>query len=117
MCEADLQPVLDTLRTLKKSGVWVEITNLMIPGCNDDPKMIAAMADWIRKNLGPETPLHFSRFFPLYKLTNLPPTPVETLDRARETAVKAGLYYVYVGNVPGHQANNTYCQKCGKMIV
>ncbi|GAM09242.1 putative protein [Geobacter sp. OR-1] len=117
MCEADLEPVLETLKTLKKSGVWLELTNLVIPGQNDDLVTIRRMADWIRQNLGAETPLHFSRFFPLYKLTHITPTPVSTLEKARETARKAGLKYVYIGNLPGHAGNNTYCPKCAKLVV
>ena len=115
--EAELAPVLATLKTLKKSGVWVEITNLVIPGYNDDPVMIRKMAEWIRGNLGGETPLHFSRFFPLYKMTAVPPTPVPTLEKARETALRAGLQFVYIGNVPGHAGNSTHCPKCRRVVV
>jgi pyruvate formate lyase activating enzyme len=75
------------------------------------------MSRWIRENLGADTPLHFSRFFPLYKMTAVPPTPVPTLDRARAIAQKAGLRYVYVGNVPGHSANSTYCPKCLRVVL
>jgi pyruvate formate lyase activating enzyme len=117
VCEAELEPVLETLKTLKKSGVWVEITNLVIPGHNDDPEMLRKMAAWIRGNLGGETPLHFSRFFPLYKMTSIQPTPVSTLERARTIAMQAGLKYVYIGNVPGHAGNSTYCPRCGKMVI
>ncbi len=117
LCAGELGPVLETLKSLKKSGVWVEITNLVIPGKNDDQAMVRQMAQWIRANLGAETPLHFSRFFPLYQLTNLPPTPVETLEKARATAQKAGLKYVYIGNVPGHAGENTCCPKCMALLV
>jgi pyruvate formate lyase activating enzyme len=117
MCEAELEPVLNTLKTLKKSGVWLELTNLVIPGHNDDLATIRRMADWIRQNLGAETPLHFSRFFPLYKLTHITPTPVSTLEKARDAAMKAGLKYVYIGNLPGHAGNNTFCPKCAKLVV
>ena len=116
-CEADLAPVLETLKALKKAGVWLEITNLVIPGANDDPKQVAAMCDWIVKNLGPDVPLHFSRFGPLYQLTSLPPTPPETLEQCRVIALKAGLHYVYIGNLPGNFAENTYCPKCGKLVI
>ncbi len=117
ICSAWLDPVLATLKGLKKAGVWLEITNLVIPGHNDDPRMITEMCRWIRNNLGPETPLHFSRFFPLYQLTMVPPTPVATLERARSIALKEGLLYVYVGNVPGHEGNNTFCPTCHKSVI
>lgn len=117
MCEAELEPVLASLKTLKRAGVWLELTNLVIPGHNDDIATIRRMAEWIRTNLGPETPLHFSRFFPLYKLTHIAPTPVATLEKARDTALKAGLHYVYVGNLPGHEGNNTFCPKCKRLLV
>jgi len=117
MCEAELGPVLETIKTLKRSGVWVEITNLVIPGYNDDPGTIAKMCEWIRNEVGINTPVHFSRFYPLYKLTGVQPTPVGTLEKAREAALKAGLHYAYIGNVPGHAGENTYCPKCGKMVI
>jgi pyruvate formate lyase activating enzyme len=116
-CEAELNPVLETIKTLKKSGVWVELTNLVIAGHNDDPKMITTMCNWVNTNLGADTPVHFSRFFPMYKMTAVPPTPVSTLERAREIGLKAGLHYPYVGNVPGHPGENTYCPNCKKMII
>jgi pyruvate formate lyase activating enzyme len=114
---AQLQPVLDTLKTVKKQGVWLEITNLIIPGLNDDPKEIKAMCEWIRENLGPDTPVHFSRFMPSFKLQNLPPTPVSKLEEAYKIAQDSGLNYVYIGNVPGHAGENTYCPQCKKLIV
>jgi pyruvate formate lyase activating enzyme len=117
MCAGELAPVLETLKRLKGKGVWLEITNLVIPGYNDSLGTIADMCGWIRRNLGAETPLHFSRFFPLYQLTAVQPTPVKTLEAAREIAMKAGLKYVYVGNVPGHPGNSTYCPTCRKMVI
>ena len=114
---AELQPVLDTIKTVKKSGVWLEITNLIIPGVNDDPKDIKRMCQWIKENVGPDTPLHFSRFTPMFKLQNLPPTPISKLEEAYRIAKDAGLNYVYVGNVPGHPGENTYCPQCGKIVV
>lgn len=112
-----LQPVLDTLRILKEEGVWTEITNLIVPTWNDDMEMIGKMCEWLVKNGMKNFPLHFSRFNPLYKLTNLPATPVKTLEKARSTAVKAGMKFVYIGNVPGHDAENTYCPKCQSLII
>ncbi len=112
-----LYPVLETLKTLKKQGVWLEITNLLIPTKNDSIGMIKDLCQWIKDELGNDTPIHFSRFYPLYKLQNLPPTPIETLKKASEIAHNVGLHYVYIGNVPGIPEENTYCPSCGKMIV
>ncbi len=112
-----LEPVLNTLKILKKEGVHLEITNLVLPGLNDNPQEITRMCLWINENLGSDTPVHFSRFFPTYKFIALNPTPVETLEKAREIALECGLKYVYIGNVAGHQAENTYCPKCGKMVI
>ena len=117
ICEAELNPVLETIKTLKKSGVWVEITNLVIPGYNDDMKMITKMCEWVKNDVGADTPVHFSRFYPMYKMTGVAPTPVSTLEKAREIAVKTGLHYPYVGNVPGNPGDNTYCPNCKKMLV
>ncbi|MDP3730345.1 MAG: AmmeMemoRadiSam system radical SAM enzyme [Candidatus Omnitrophota bacterium] len=114
---ASLEPVLNTLKTVKKEGVWLEITNLIIPGLNDDPKEIRSMCEWIRDNLGADTPVHFSRFMPSFRLQNLPPTPVSKLEEAYKIAKDAGLDYVYIGNVPGHAGENTYCPQCKKLIV
>ncbi|MBL0713012.1 MAG: AmmeMemoRadiSam system radical SAM enzyme [Desulfosarcina sp.] len=112
-----LQPVLETLKTLHRRGVHLEITTLVVPGYVDDEAMIQAMCGWIREHLGPDHPLHFTRFVPHYKLNRLPPTPVSTLERCRAMALEAGLHYVYVGNVPLHDANHTYCHQCGKRVV
>ncbi len=117
MSEGSLEPVLRTLKILKESGVELELTTLIVPGFNDDPAVIKKMCIWIRDNLGEETPLHFSRFFPLYKLAALNPTPPEVLEKAREVALAAGLKYVYVGNLAGNLAENTYCPACGKLLV
>ena len=117
LCGGELTPVLETLKTLKQERVHVEITNLVIPTKNDEMPVIKEMCLWIKKELGADTPLHFSRFYPLYRLKTLPPTPVSTLDKARAVASSAGLEYVYVGNVPGHEGENTFCPKCKKMII
>jgi len=116
-CEGELKPVLETLKTLKEKGVWLEITNLVITGQNDDPAMIAEMCSWIKTNLGPDVPVHFSRFFPMYKMTNVAPTPVPIIERARDIALKAGLHYAYTGNVPGNAGENTYCPGCQRPII
>jgi len=112
-----LQPVLDTLKILKEEGVWLEIINLVIPTWTDDFDMIKEMCDWLADNGLESVPLHFSRFQPLYKLTTLPPTPVSSLEKARQIAFNAGIKYAYIGNVPGHEGENTYCPKCKKMII
>jgi pyruvate formate lyase activating enzyme len=114
---ASLEPVLDTIKTVKKEGVWLEITNLIIPGVNDDAADIKKMCEWIKANVGADVPLHFSRFTPSFKLQNLPPTPVSKLEEAYRIAKAAGLNYVYIGNIPGHPGENTYCPKCGRVVV
>ena len=114
---ATLQPVLDALVTLREEGVWIEVTNLLIPTLNDDLALIRRMARWIRDELGEGTPLHFSRFHPQYRMRNLPPTPGEALDRARSEALDAGLHYVYVGNIPGHEGGSTYCPTDGSLLI
>ncbi|TVR68374.1 MAG: AmmeMemoRadiSam system radical SAM enzyme [Spirochaetaceae bacterium] len=117
LCGGELQPVLDTLKVLGKNGVHLEITNLLIPTMNDDTAMIRRMCRWIHDELGPDVPLHLARFYPLYKLSNLPPTPVATIDRARDAAREAGLNYVYVARVTGHEGENTYCPSCGATAI
>lgn len=117
MTGGGLAPVLRTLRVLVEEGVHLEITTLIVPGRNDDDEMIRRECEWIAENLGPDVPLHFSRFHPQHRLTDVPPTPVEVLERARETATAAGLRFVYIGNVPGHEANSTYCPGCGATVV
>lgn len=114
---AELEPVLRTLSIIKEEGVHLEIVNLVIPTLNDDLGDMGRMCEWIKENLGTDVPLHFTRFFPRYKMTHLPSTPIETLERAREIALEAGLKYVYIGNVPGHAANSTYCPKCGRRLI
>ncbi len=117
VCLGRLRPVLDALILYQQEGVWLEVTNLILPTLNDDLRQIREMCLWLGEHLGDEVPLHFSRFSPRYRLKNLPPTPVETLERARETALEVGLKYVYVGNVPGHRGENTYCPRCGREVV
>jgi len=112
-----LQPVLDTLITLKNKGVWLEITNLLIPTYSDNPQMIKAMCDWLVDNGFKDTPLHFSRFFPTYKLTHLQPTKKSILIHAKEIAQHAGLKYVYIGNLHDESGENTYCPHCKRIVV
>ncbi len=117
LSEGKLAPVLRALKVIREEGVWLEITNLVIPTWTDDRDMIKRMCEWLCANGLQDSPLFFSRFTPLYKLTQLPLTPVPTLESAREIAMKAGVRYVYIGNVPHHDAENTYCHKCKKMII
>jgi pyruvate formate lyase activating enzyme len=115
-----LQPILSTLKTLKRAGVWFEVTNLIVPSYTDKPDMIRRMCDWMLANLGPDYPLHFSRFHPEHKLTHLPPTPVEVLTEARSVARAAGLRYVYIGNcLEAPDAETTFCPNpdCGKPVI
>jgi len=153
VCSASLKPVLESLKIVKTSNVWLEIVNLVVPTLNDDPKMIDEMCRWIKENLDVDTPLHFTRFSPNYKLTrstapkphplelgkrcrsgstlskpktsiwgvegltHLSPTPVSTLESAYDIAKKNGLRYVYIGNVPGHVHNSTFCPSCNRKII
>ena len=112
-----LAPVLNTFKRLHSEGVWFEMTTLVVPSYIDDPDMIKRMCGWILKELGPDYPLHFTRFFPQYKLTRLPPTPVDLLDKFYSLARKEGLHYVYIGNVPAHEGCNTYCHNCSKLLI
>jgi pyruvate formate lyase activating enzyme len=113
-----LQPVLDTLKRLKEGGVWLEITYLVIPTINDGEKEIKEMVNWVLENLGSEVPIHFSKFFPTYKLENLPPTNMKSLTDARKMALDMGIEYPYVGNVPtGHPGEDTYCPGCGNLLI
>jgi pyruvate formate lyase activating enzyme len=114
---AVLEPVLRTLKIIKQEGKWLEIVNLVIPTVNDDLADIRRMCEWIKENIDVETPLHFSRFFPNYKLTHLAPTPIEILERAHKIAMNVGLHYVTVGNVPGHEYNSTFCPKCRERVI
>ncbi|UCG64264.1 MAG: AmmeMemoRadiSam system radical SAM enzyme [Deltaproteobacteria bacterium] len=114
---AQLEPVLKTLRIIREEGTWLEIVNLLIPTLNDNPQDVKEMCLWIKENLGEYTPLHFSRFFPAYKLTNLPPTPIEKLEEAHKIGEGVGLEYVTIGNVPGHKYNSTFCPNCGKRLI
>jgi pyruvate formate lyase activating enzyme len=114
-CGAQLQPVLDSIKLYKALGIWTEITTLVIPTLNDSDEELREIASFI-KDLGEETPWHLSRFYPLYRLTGLPPTPISTLQKASEIGKEAGLRYVYQGNVPG-QGENTDCHKCGRLLI
>jgi pyruvate formate lyase activating enzyme len=116
-CSGHLQPILETVKTTKKMGVWVELTTLLIPGLNDDSFMLRKQCEWIKKEVGERVPLHISRFFPYYLMAHLAPTPPETMQRAYHIAKDAGLKYVYVGNILLEGAEDTNCPKCGKTLV
>ena len=117
VCGAELKPVLRSIRQVAKSGVHLEIVNLVVPTLNDSPRMLTELAKWVVGEAGPDVPVHFTRFHPDYQLTNLAGTPVATLERAREIGMQQGLRFAYVGNVPGHPGNNTYCPKCGRAVI
>ena len=117
MTDGELAPVLAALRQLRRRGKHIELVTLLVPGRNDDMAVIRDMCAWVRDELGPDTPLHFSRFAPRYKLKSLPPTPLETLEKARETALAVGLRYVYLGNVPGSAGECTWCPRCNAELV
>ena len=117
VCHARLSPVLATLERMHEAGVWVEVTNLLIPGVNDDMKMIRDMCLWLVSHGLSEAPLHFSRFFPQYHMRRLSPTPVDTLLHARETARACGMRYVYIGNVDLPEAVDTHCPRCGRVLI
>ncbi len=117
VCDGRLQPVLDTLKRLSTSGVWFEVVCLLIPTLNDGTDEIRRMAAWIVKELGPAVPLHFTRYQPLYQLRNLPPTPTDTILRARETAMNEGCLFVYTGNLPGLEGQDTQCPSCQGIVI
>ena len=116
ICGAKLEPVLETIKRLKKLGIWVEVTTLIIPTLNDSKDELRQIAEFI-KNLDAGIPWHVTKFHPQHKMNNLPPTPVDTLVRAREIGLEIGLRYVYTGNIPGYIGENTYCYNCGKLLI
>lgn len=117
VCGAELKPVLRSVRQVARSRVHLEIVNLVVPTLNDSDKMMKGLCDWVAGEIGPDVPIHFTRFHPDYQLLNLPPTPVATLERARQMAMDKGIRYAYVGNVPDHPGNHTYCPRCRKVVI
>jgi pyruvate formate lyase activating enzyme len=113
----ELKHVLETLRRLRKHGTWTEIVSLVIPGQNDSEAEARALCRFVRDEVGPETPVHFTRFHPSYRLQNVPSTPVATLERSRAIALAEGLKFVYLGNVPGHPGESTYCPGCARLLI
>jgi pyruvate formate lyase activating enzyme len=112
---ARLQPVLDSMKLMKRLDIWLEVTTLLITGINDDPEEVRDAARFVAEELGVDTPWHISRFFPAYELADVPPTPLETLRQARDIGLGEGLHYVYLGNVP--DAANTTCPSCGRLLI
>jgi pyruvate formate lyase activating enzyme len=114
---ARLQPVLDSLKAMRQLGVWLEVTTLVVSGINDELAELRDAAQFIAHQLGEDTPWHISRFFPAYGMTDVPPTPIESLCRAREIGLAEGLRYVYIGNVPGEASQDTFCPACGSTLI
>ncbi len=117
VCSSSLEPVLEACRIVAQSHTHLELVNLVVPALNDDTTTIRKMCRWIREDIGDTVPVHFTRFHPEYRLRNSPPTPTATLERAIAIAKSESLKFTYIGNVPGHQAENTYCPACGKMVI
>jgi pyruvate formate lyase activating enzyme len=117
MAPLGIEPVFRALKAYKKHGVWTEVTNLVIPMYNDKKEDMKEISSWVKDNLGADTPLHFSAFFPNYKLMDIGPTPQKTLDSAVKTAKELGLHWVYAGNIYGHKMESTWCWKCGGLII
>jgi len=117
LCDARLQPVLETIKNMYDMGIHLEVTNLMIPSYNDSDEDVKALIKFMVEEVGVEVPLHFTRFFPYYKLNHLPPTEISTLEKAHKMAKEDGMKYVYVGNVPFTDGENTYCPECGELLI
>lgn len=117
ICGARLSPVLESTKLAKELGMHIEIITLLIPAKNDSPEEISRIVKWVHDSLGEDTPMHFTRFYPMHKMDDIPPTPVGTLEIAYDIAKKEGLRFVYTGNVPGHKYENTYCPKCNMLLI
>ena len=118
LCAAELGSVLDTIVYLKQeTKVWLELTNLIIPGHNDSDKELHEMTKWVVENVGPDVPMHFTAFHPDYKMMDVPGTPPETLTRARKIAIENGVRYAYTGNVYDKAGESTYCHQCGTCLI
>ncbi|MCX5646340.1 MAG: AmmeMemoRadiSam system radical SAM enzyme [Phycisphaerae bacterium] len=118
LCGARLGPVLDSIAYIaKETDIWIEITTLLLPGQNDSEEELKKLADWLATEAGPDVPWHVSRFYPQYKYTDSEPTPLEAMQRAEEIGKAVGLHYVYLGNVPGTDGENTYCYHCHTKLI
>lgn len=113
----NLKSILKTLEFIRKNNIWLEIVVLLVPTLNDSKEEIKNLCGWVLKNLGKDVPIHFTRFHPTYRIKNLPPTPVSTLEEARNIGLEIGLDYVYTGNIPGHKGEKTYCPNCKKVLI
>ena len=113
----DPEPIYGTLIEMKRKGIFIEITNLVVPRYGDSPEDLRKLARWVVENLGPETPFHLLRFYPHFMMQDLPPTPISTLEKLADIAKSEGLHYVYLGNIPGHKYESTYCPKCGRLVI
>ncbi len=116
-CKAELDPVLRSIKAVAKSKAHLEIVNLVIPGLNDSLSMMTELIRWVADEIGPDVPIHFTRFHPDYQMRNVPPTPVSTLEKAYDLALQKGLRYPYVGNVPAHPGNHTRCPNCHRIVI
>jgi pyruvate formate lyase activating enzyme len=113
----NVEPIYESLKELRRNAVHIEITNLVVPKIGDSIDRIKEMATWIKDTLGRDTPFHLLRFHPDYKMTTIPATSIETMEKAYMTAKNAGLNYTYIGNAPGHPAENTYCPNCNELVI
>jgi pyruvate formate lyase activating enzyme len=116
-CAADIDIVWRNIHEARTLGMHIELVTLVIPGVNDSDETIVGIAERCLREAGPDVPLHFTRFYPAYKMMDRPPTRISTLERARELALKHGIHYAYIGNVPGHKFENTYCHNCGELLI
>jgi pyruvate formate lyase activating enzyme len=112
-----VQPVYECLKALKQNGIHIEVTNLIVPKLGESEERLKDLAVWVHDELGEDTPMHLLRFHPSYELIDIPPTPASTIDRAIQIAEKTGLRYVYAGNLPGSEGENTYCPRCKNLLV
>jgi len=113
----DPEPIYGTLIEMKRKGIFIEVTNLVVPRYGDSPEDLKRLARWVVENLGPETPFHLLRFYPHFMMQDLPPTPISTLEGLADIAKSEGLHYIYLGNIPGHKYESTYCPKCGRLVI
>jgi pyruvate formate lyase activating enzyme len=112
-----VEPIYDCLKAMKTHGIHIEVTNLIVPKYGDSEERIRELAVWVKENLGVDTPMHLLRFYPNYELIDVPQTPIQTIEKAGKIVTEVGLRYVYSGNVPGHEGENTYCPRCRELLI